>query len=280
MGLGSANIINIPVDHSARVDISQLEEQLTRCLRDERPVFAVVGIIGSTEEGAVDPLRQILALRQRFHAYGMSFVVHADAAWGGYFATMLPSSSEKEEGEAEKTARVSGRDGGEDGLVPDLCLRVETQQDLWAMRYCDSITVDPHKAGYIPYPAGSLVYRDGRIKNLVTWTSPYLSRGSVTTSIGVYGVEGSKPGAAAMATWLSNQCIGLNQMGYGALLSEACFTSARVSIFFFPFLSPFLFLPFPLSFFFLLFFFPCLSFPFFFFSFLFFHCNHKQQKGY
>lgn len=32
-----------------------------------------------------------------------------------------------------------------------------------------------------------------------------------------------------MATWLSNHCIGLNQRGYGALLAEACFTSARVS---------------------------------------------------
>lgn len=38
----------------------------------------------------------------------------------------------------------------------------------------------------------------------------------------------SKPGAAAMATWLSNQCIGLHPQGYGALLSEACFSSSRV----------------------------------------------------
>jgi hypothetical protein len=33
-----------------------------------------------------------------------------------------------------------------------------------------------------------------------------------------------------MSTWLSNQCIGLNQEGYGALLSEATFTSTRVGV--------------------------------------------------
>lgn len=38
----------------------------------------------------------------------------------------------------------------------------------------------------------------------------------------------SKPGAAAMATWLSNQTIGLDPDGYGKLLGEAAFTSSRV----------------------------------------------------
>jgi hypothetical protein len=32
-----------------------------------------------------------------------------------------------------------------------------------------------------------------------------------------------------MATWLANECIGLDEDGYGALLSEATFTCTRVS---------------------------------------------------
>ncbi|KAK4443837.1 pyridoxal phosphate-dependent transferase [Podospora aff. communis PSN243] len=223
VGIGSENLVNVSVDDAARLDINILEQHLARCLREKQPVYAVVAVIGSTEEGAVDPLRKILALRQVYQAKGLSFVVHADAAWGGYFATMLPKRMDR-----DPVGGMPGRAGGGDGIVPDLCLRVETQEDLFALRYCDSITVDPHKAGYIPYPAGALAYRDGRIKNLVTWTSPYLSRGSVT-SIGIYGVEGSKPGAAAVATWLSNRVIGLHPQGYGALLSEACFTSSRFS---------------------------------------------------
>jgi hypothetical protein len=38
----------------------------------------------------------------------------------------------------------------------------------------------------------------------------------------------SKPGAAALSTWLSNKIIGLNPTGYGMLLGQAAFTSAIV----------------------------------------------------
>ncbi|KAK0625573.1 putative L-aspartate decarboxylase [Lasiodiplodia hormozganensis] len=273
-GIGSKNIVGIKVDKAARVDLTDLEDRLNQQLEAKRPVYAVVAIIGSTEEGAVDPLQKILQLRQKFQIKGLSFLVHADAAWGGYFATMLckgkefqpadtrpskkpkaPSSDDEivtiqeiEAGEETDLDELdfesaseyvdsdvdelpdirAGREPNGDGFVPSLSLRVETQRDLAALRYCDSITVDPHKAGYIPYPAGALTYRDGRLRFLVTWTSPYLSRGSVT-SIGIYGVEGSKPGASAVSTWLSNKCIGLHNQGYGALLAEACFTSSMFS---------------------------------------------------
>ncbi|KAL3465417.1 pyridoxal-dependent decarboxylase conserved domain protein [Aspergillus heterothallicus] len=220
-GIGSENMIGVQVDAEARVDLVDLVAKLDECLRTERAVYAVVAVIGSTEEGAVDRLSEILRIRQRFQRRGLSFLVHADAAWGGYFASMLPRSIKKQEDPL--------KDGISDqGFVPDLGLKVETQEDLLAMKFADSVTVDPHKSGYIPYPAGALVYRDERLRSLVTWTVPYIGRGS-PTNIGIYGVEGSKPGAAAMATWLANECIGLDQDGYGALLSEATFTATRLA---------------------------------------------------
>ena len=64
----------------------------------------------------------------------------------------------------------------------------------------------------------------------VTWTSPYVSRGQTTaTSIGVFGIEGSKPGASVKATWFSNACIGLGPDGYGKLLGKVTFTCSRLS---------------------------------------------------
>ncbi|KAL4967037.1 pyridoxal phosphate-dependent decarboxylase family protein [Aspergillus stella-maris] len=220
-GIGSVNMVGVQVDEEARADLVDLVSKLDQCLREEIAVFAVVAVIGSTEEGAVDRLSEILRIRQRFQKRGLSFLVHADAAWGGYFATMLPRKLMRQE-EPLKGAM------SDQGFVPDLGLKVETQEDLLALRFADSVTVDPHKAGYIPYPAGALAYRDERLRSLVTWTSPYIGRGSLT-NIGIYGVEGSKPGAAAMATWLAHECIGLNQNGYGALLSEATFTSTRLA---------------------------------------------------
>ncbi|KAI0517404.1 pyridoxal-dependent decarboxylase domain-containing protein [Xylaria bambusicola] len=222
-GLGSDSVIGIPVDLGARVDMRELEKALRKSLEEEQPVLAVVAIIGSTEEGAVDPLSEILALRKQLQAEGLSFLVHADAAWGGYFCSMLPR-----EYRPGDVTNISTDMGDGDGFVPDASLRTKTQEDLYAMRYVDSITVDPHKSGYIPYPAGGLCYRDGRMRFLLTWTAPVLSRGSVT-SIGIYGVEGSKPGAAAMSIWLANKMIGLNPEGYGSLLGEVTWTCTRLS---------------------------------------------------
>ncbi|EIT74353.1 hypothetical protein AO1008_03931 [Aspergillus oryzae 100-8] len=222
-GIGSANIQGVELDMEGRLSLDALERELNRCLEERQAVYAVVAIMGSTEEGAVDRLHDILAMRRRFQDRGLSFLVHADAAWGGYFASMIPrhlmdSRMPSEEGDGEEAV----------GKVPSLPLREDTLRDMIALKETDSITVDPHKAGYIPYPAGSLCYRDGRMRFLVTWTSPYLTQGSME-NIGVYGVEGSKPGAAAMAAWMSNQTIGLDPSGYGRLLGEAAFTSARLS---------------------------------------------------
>ncbi|KAE8143371.1 pyridoxal phosphate-dependent transferase [Aspergillus pseudotamarii] len=227
-GLGSDAFEGIEVDDAARINLDALQERLQRCLDEGQAVYAVVAIMGSTEEGAVDRLSAILAMRQRFQSKGLSFLVHADAAWGGYFATMLPRNLYDLPRGPSVSNPEDGFDGGAEGFVPDLSLKLETQEDLLALKYADSITVDPHKAGYIPYPGGSLVYRDGRMRYLVTWTAPVLSQGS-ETGMGIYGVEGSKPGAAAMSIWLSNKCIGLNPQGYGALLSEVSFTCTRLS---------------------------------------------------
>lgn len=115
--------------------------------------------------------------------YGLSFLIHADAAWGGYFASMIDRKKKDLIGKPVKAHDPKS------SPVPALCLKKETEEDLYALQHADSITVDPHKAGYIPYPAGSLVYRDGRLRHLVTWSGPYLSQGS-SENIGVYGVEG------------------------------------------------------------------------------------------
>ncbi|KAL9592084.1 MAG: hypothetical protein Q9179_007074, partial [Wetmoreana sp. 5 TL-2023] len=214
---GSDNVVGIAPDIEARLDLDDLNKHLQASLERKQAVYAVVAIIGSTEEGAVDSLRGVLALRRRYQAQGLSFVVHADAAWGGYFASMIPKDFKPGD---PKNAEPPAQTGRGDGFVPDASLRVETQEDIYALRDADSITVDPHKAGYIPYPAGGLCYRDERMRFLITWTSPYVSRAGATESIGIYGVEGSKPGASAMSTWLANRCIGTSPEGYGALLGE------------------------------------------------------------
>ena len=65
-----------------------------------------------------------------------------------------------------------------------------TRNQLFAIRFADSCTIDPHKAGFAPYPAGSLCYRDERLRFMVTITAAYINTTADVDSIGTYGVEG------------------------------------------------------------------------------------------
>jgi len=57
------------------MDVAALEQRLLR-----GDVGTVVVTLGTTATGAVDPLDQLLDLRQRY-----TFRIHVDAAYGGYF---------------------------------------------------------------------------------------------------------------------------------------------------------------------------------------------------
>ncbi|QRV81994.1 Pyridoxal-dependent decarboxylase conserved domain [Ceratobasidium sp. AG-Ba] len=87
--IGSDNIINIPVDNYARMDATALDGLLKECLDNKRAIYVVVSIMGSTDHGAVDPLADVVILREKYQRLGLSFALHADCAWGGYFASTL-----------------------------------------------------------------------------------------------------------------------------------------------------------------------------------------------
>lgn len=131
-GLGSACFINIQVDDEARMDIDDLRRHLDACIASDdegerTPVFGGVAIIGSTEHGACDPIAKLVDMRSEYETKGLSFAIHADAAWGGYFASMLDK----------------GRFWSP--YVPTLDLKPYTLDQLWALARADSITIDPHK---------------------------------------------------------------------------------------------------------------------------------------
>ena len=54
-------------------------------------MIGVVSVCGTTQEGAVDDLEELLRIRQDFQARedGLTFYIHIDAAWGGYFASTM-----------------------------------------------------------------------------------------------------------------------------------------------------------------------------------------------
>jgi len=212
LGMGQNALLVQRVDRDARLDLEHVETTLDILLRRRIPLLAVVAVIGSTEESAVDPLAGLLELRERFRAQGLNFAVHADAAWGGYFRAML-----------------------RDEHVPDCRKQIPTeamsayvQAQYAALGQADSITVDPHKGGYIPYPAGALCYRNAAIRDAISLRAPVVFHSQAEPTVGVYGVEGSKPGASAAAVWLAHRVIRPDRSGYGKILGQCIWTSKRM----------------------------------------------------
>ena len=218
IGLGTHSVKFIEVDYDGRMSMPALREVLADCLDKQQPVLQVVSVVGSTEEGAVDPLTEMVAIREEFRQQGLEFALHIDGAWGGYFRSALPE---------EKKGRL-----GEDRAVnidnhPHLQLSDYVLAQLKAFPNSDSVTIDPHKSGFIPYPAGALCYRNGAMRGLIKFTAPVVFHESGDKNVGAYGIEGSKPGAAAASVYLSHAVIPLNRLGYGRLLGRCIFNNKR-----------------------------------------------------
>jgi hypothetical protein len=66
------------------------------------------------------------------------------------------------------------------------------------------------------------------MRDLVSLKAPVVYHGGVDPTVGVFGVEGSKPGAAAAAVYLSHRVIRPDQTGYGKILGRTLFNSKRL----------------------------------------------------
>ena len=125
---------------------------------------------------------------------GLDFSIHADGAWGGYFCSML----------REQPTTNHLRQPEDSGFVPQMYLSSYVHDQLSALDQCDTITIDPHKSGFCPYPAGALCYKDKQMNTFLRIAKgvPYYN-GDIT--LGDIGIEGSKPGAAAASVMLANR---------------------------------------------------------------------------
>jgi glutamate/tyrosine decarboxylase-like PLP-dependent enzyme len=105
----------------------------------------------------------------------------------------------------------------------------EVHDALLALERTDSVTIDPHKLGFVPYPAGAVSFRDRRARHLVAVDAPYVFHGDEDEwgNIGRYILEGSKPGAAAAGVWMSHKVLPLDVDGYGRLI-RATASAARL----------------------------------------------------
>jgi glutamate/tyrosine decarboxylase-like PLP-dependent enzyme len=162
------------------MDLAALQARL-----QQGNIGTIVATLGTTATGSVDPLAEILELREKF-----KFRIHADAAYGGYFVLASNLGSE--------ATRAFEHIGG-----------------------ADSIVIDPHKHGLQPYGCGCVLFRDPDVGRLYKHESPYTYFSSNQLHLGEISLECSRPGAAAVALWATQQLLPLEKHGEFAQGLEA-----------------------------------------------------------
>ena len=109
----------MPVDRRFRMDPEALEERLRALAARRQPVIACVSVIGTTEESAVDRLDLVADVRDRAEReLGLAFHLHADAAWGGYAASITRGAGRRRRTYEETLGGLRARGVAGGGGVP------------------------------------------------------------------------------------------------------------------------------------------------------------------
>ncbi len=120
-GFPEGNVRELPCDETFRLRLDALQEAIAADRKRGLVPFLIVGSAGTTNTGAVDDLEAMAEIARRETMW-----LHVDAAYGGFFM-----------------------------------LTERGRQAMQGISRADSVTLDPHKALFLPYGTGSLLVRDG-----------------------------------------------------------------------------------------------------------------------
>jgi glutamate/tyrosine decarboxylase-like PLP-dependent enzyme len=171
----------VPASPSGRIDLDALDRL---CASGDIGTVVLTG--GTTGLGALDPIDEALALRER---HGVR--IHVDAAYGGFF-TLLD----------------------------------DAPAALKAIAHADSVVIDPHKHGLQPYGCGAVLFADPGVGRLYAHDSPYTYFTSDSLHLGEISLECSRAGAAAAALWMTLRAVPLKPVVTAARGAARAFARA------------------------------------------------------
>jgi glutamate/tyrosine decarboxylase-like PLP-dependent enzyme len=157
----------------------------------------VVSVAGTTELGMIDPVDKVADLLDELCEHrGLHIWHHIDAAYGGYFCSVL-------KGDASSLSAAS-------------------EAALRAFPRASSLTLDPHKLGFVPYACGAFLVPDANAYLVSNIHAPYLEEiadakfPSWSTTL-----EGSRAATGPSAVWLSAKIMPLDSQGHGWFLNKS-----------------------------------------------------------
>ena len=174
LGLGgAAGVRPVPVDRQSRLDVAALGRMVAEDRAAGLDPFCVVGIAGVTSNGVIDPLEAIADA-----AAELDLWYHVDAAYAA------------------------------GGLMSD-ALRPRFR----GIERADSITMDPHKWWFMPYPCGAILTRDGEAGRRAFWSDAvYIPQTDDAIEFRDHGLAGSRP-FSALKLWMAMQMVGRTAYG-------------------------------------------------------------------
>lgn len=184
-GLGSDALRLIPTDSRCRMDLSALQETICRDREAGLTPFFAVGTAGTASTGAIDDLMGLAALCRREKIW-----FHVDGAYGAL-------------------AR----------LVPEFAHRLD------GMEQADSLALDFHKWGQVPYDAGLILVRDSAMhQRAFALSADYLLRAERGLAAGSpwpcdFGPDLSR-GFRALKVWFTLKVYGTDALGRA--ISHSC----------------------------------------------------------
>lgn len=169
----AADMLNLEIVEAKLDDNYKIDVESVREAISDKTV-AIVAIAGTTELGLIDPIEEISKIALENNIY-----FHVDAAFGGFSIPFL---------------KELGYD------LPNFDFSLEG--------VC-SITVDPHKMGLAPIPAGGIIFRHSEYLDVMAVDSPYLTVKTQST------IVGTRLGASSAATYAIMKYFG--KEGYSKL---------------------------------------------------------------
>ena len=196
-GLGREAVWSCDLDEKGRLSPDALKAQIGRAEVDGRPIMMVVSVAGTTELGMIDPVDKVADLLDELCEHrGLHIWHHIDAAYGGYFCSVL-------KGDASSLSAAS-------------------EAALRAFPRASSLTLDPHKLGFVPYACGAFLVPDANAYLVSNIHAPYLEEiadakfPSWSTTL-----EGSRAATGPSAVWLSAKIMPLDSHGHGWFLNKS-----------------------------------------------------------
>jgi glutamate/tyrosine decarboxylase-like PLP-dependent enzyme len=184
-GFGSEALRCVTVDGSHRIDVAALRQAIAADRKSGLQPFLVVASAGTVDIGAIDDLLALAALCREQQLW-----FHVDGAFGA-LGILSPA------------------------LAPRLA----------GIESADSIALDFHKWGQVPYDAGFLMVRDGeRHRNAFAAPAAYLRRETKGLAAGSswpcdLGPDLSR-GFRALKTWFTLKTYGADKLG--AVITRCC----------------------------------------------------------